>query len=156
LEFVIETDGMTGGYGATMVLHALSLRVPQACIYGFLGPNGAGKTTAIRMLLGLLRPVSGEIRLFGQSFPAALPGVLRRVGSLIEQPSLYEHLTGRENLEIARRLKGLEKRDAERAIDALDIADYAGHAVREYSRGMRQRLGVAIAVLGNPETAAAR
>ncbi len=103
------------------------------------------------MILGLLRPVSGDIRLFGQPLPNALPGILRRVGSLIEQPSLYEHLTGRENLEIARRLKGLERRDAERAIDALEMGDYAGNAVREYSRGMRQRLGIAIALLGRPE-----
>jgi ABC-type multidrug transport system ATPase subunit len=151
LELVIETERVTGGYGLTMVLHALSLRVPRASIFGFLGPNGAGKTTAIRMLLGLLRPVSGEIRLFGQRLPAALPGVLRRVGSLIEQPSLYDHLTGRENLEIARRLKGLQRQDAERAIEALGIGDYAGNPVEEYSRGMRQRLGVAIAVLGRPE-----
>src|SRR3954451_9418841 len=148
LEFAIETDRLTGGYGATMVLHAVSLRAPRGCVYGFLGPNGAGKTTAIRMLLGLLRPVSGEIRLFGEALPRALPGVLRRVGSLIEQPSLYDHLTGRENLEIVRRLKGLEHRDADRAIDALGIADYAGDLVSEYSRGMRQRLGVAIAAVG--------
>jgi ABC-2 type transport system ATP-binding protein len=76
LDFVIETDAVTGGYGSTMVLHALSLRVPRAGIYGFLGPNGAGKTTAIRMLLGLLQPVSGEIRLFGRPLRDALPGVL--------------------------------------------------------------------------------
>jgi ABC-type multidrug transport system ATPase subunit len=151
LDFAIETDGLTGGYGITIVLHGLSLRVPQTGIFGFLGPNGAGKTTALRMLLGLLRPVSGEIRLFGQRLPQSLPGVLGRVGSLVEQPSLYDHLTGRENLEIARRLKGLERRDAERAIEALDISDYAGEAVREYSRGMRQRLGIAIAVLGQPD-----
>src|SRR5437899_134065 len=134
-----------------MVLHALSLRAPRASIFGFLGPNGAGKTTAIRMLLGLLRPVTGEIRLFGQRLPDALPGVLKRVGSLVEQPSLYEHLTGRENLEILRRLKGLERRDRELAIEALDMGDYAGNPVQEYSRGMRQRLGVAIAVLGRPD-----
>ena len=151
MDLVIETESVTGGYGFTMVLHALSLGVPRASIYGFLGPNGAGKTTALRMLLGLLRPVSGEIRLFGRRLPDALPAVLQRVGSLIEQPSLYEHLTGRENLEIARRLRGLERRDAERAIESLGMRDYAGNPVEQYSRGMRQRLGVAIAVLGAPE-----
>ena len=103
MEFAIETERLTGGYGATIVLRSLSLNVPRGSIFGFLGPNGAGKTTAIRMLLGLLRPVSGVVRLFGEPVPHALPGILRRVGSLIEQPSLYEHLTGRENLEIARR-----------------------------------------------------
>jgi lantibiotic transport system ATP-binding protein len=151
LEFAIETEAVTGGYGATMVLHSLSLRVPRGSIFGFLGPNGAGKTTAIRMLLGLLRPVSGQIRLFGQRLPDALPGLFRRVGSLIEQPSLYDHLTGKENLDIARRLKGLDRLDAERAIEALGMGDYAGNPVEEYSRGMRQRLGVAIAVLGRPD-----
>jgi ABC-2 type transport system ATP-binding protein len=151
VEFVIETEGLTGGYGIKMVLHNLSLRVPRGSIFGFLGPNGAGKTTVIRMLLGLLQPVSGEIRLFDRPLRGALPNVLRRIGSLIEQPSLYEHLTGRENLEIARRLKGLERRDADRAIDALGVGEYVGNRVCEYSRGMRQRLGIAIAVLGNPE-----
>jgi ABC-2 type transport system ATP-binding protein len=103
------------------------------------------------MLLGLLQPASGDIRLFGRPLREGLPGVLRRIGSLIEQPSLYEHLTGRENLEIARRLKRLDRAATGRAIEALDIGDYVGVPVREYSRGMRQRLGVAIAALGNPE-----
>jgi ABC-2 type transport system ATP-binding protein len=103
------------------------------------------------MLLGLLRPVSGDIRLLGERLPEALPGALRRVGSLIEQPSLYEHLTGRENLEIVRRLKGAGRADAERAVEALGMGDYAGNPVAEYSRGMRQRLGIAIAVLGRPD-----
>lgn len=151
MEFVIETERLTGGYGHRMVLSGFSLRVPPASIFGFLGPNGAGKTTAIRMLLGLVEPASGEIRLFGRPLRGALPGVLRRIGCLIEQPSLYDHLTGRENLEIVRRLKELKSGDTDRAIEALRIGDYAGNRVEEYSRGMRQRLGIAIALLGNPE-----
>jgi ABC-2 type transport system ATP-binding protein len=151
LDFAVETDALTGGYGSTMVLHALSLRVPRASVYGFLGPNGAGKTTAMRMLLGLLEPVSGEVRLFGRPLRESLPGALRRVGTLIEQPSLYDHLTGRENLEILRRLKGATRADVERAIEAIGIGEYVGNPVSEYSRGMRQRLGVAIAILGSPE-----
>lgn len=151
MDFVIETRDMTGGYGATMVLNSVSLRVPFGGIYGFLGPNGAGKTTALRMLLGLLRPVSGDIRLFGAPLRETLPGVLRRVGALIEQPSLYDHLTGRENLDIVRRLKRLDRREVERAIEAMEIGDYVGNRVDEYSRGMRQRLGIAMAALGGPE-----
>jgi len=150
-EFAIETDRLTGGYGIKMVVQALGLRVPRGSVYGFLGPNGAGKTTAMRMLLGLLDPACGEVRLFGRPLRESLPGVLRRIGSLLEEPSLYEHLTGRENLEIVRRLKGLARRDAEQAIEAMEIGDYAGGAVREYSRGMRQRLGVAMAAMGKPE-----
>src|SRR5580658_267886 len=109
MEFVVETDRLIGGYGKSLVLRQVSLRVPRASIYGFLGPNGAGKTTAMRLILGLLRPSSGMIRLFGEPLDQCLPGILRRVGALIEQPSLYDHLTGEENLEIARRLKFLSK-----------------------------------------------
>jgi lantibiotic transport system ATP-binding protein len=155
MDFVIETDRLSGGYGKELVLREVSLRVPRASIYGFLGPNGAGKTTALRMVLGLLQPASGAVRLLGEPIPAALPAILRRVGSLIEQPSLYDHLTGAENLEIARRLKFLKRGDVDRvvdwAIDAMGIGDYLQRRTVEYSRGMRQRLGVAIAMLGNPE-----
>ena len=151
LDLVVETDRLIGGYGKSVVLREVSLRVPRASIYGFLGPNGAGKTTAMRLVLGLLRPVSGKVHLFGEPLSKALPGILRRVGSLIEQPSLYDHLTGEQNLEIARKLKLLERRDSDRAIEAIGIGEYVGKKVRQYSRGMRQRLGVAIAMLGNPE-----
>ncbi len=151
MDFVIETDRLIGGYGKSVVLREVSLKVPRASIYGFLGPNGAGKTTAMRMALGLLWPVSGAIRLFGEPLEGALPAVLRRVGSLIEQPSLYDHLTGKQNLEIARKLKLLKQSDAERAIEAVGVGEYVGKRVGGYSRGMRQRLGVAIAMLGNPE-----
>jgi ABC-2 type transport system ATP-binding protein len=105
----------------------------------------------MRMVLGLLRPTSGEIRLFGEPLKGSLPGVLSRVGSLIEQPSLYDHLTGGENLEIARRLKFLRRGDADRAIEAMGITGFLDKRVKNYSRGMRQRLGVAIAMMGNPE-----
>ena len=148
---VLEADCVTGGYGSTMVLREFSLRVPRGSIYGFLGPNGAGKTTAIRMFLGLLRPVSGAIRLFGETLPAGLPTILRRTGALIEQPSLYDHLTGRENLEIVRKLRGLHPSATDRALEAAGVQPFAGRPVKEYSRGMRQRLGVAIAVIGTPE-----
>jgi ABC-type multidrug transport system ATPase subunit len=151
MDFAIETDRLTGGYGRELVLREVSLRVPRASIYGFLGPNGAGKTTALRMVLGLLRPLSGEIRLFGEPFPGALPRILRRTGSLIEQPSLYDHLTGGENLEITRRLKFAGKGDVARVIDVMGIGEYIQRLTLEYSRGMRQRLGVAIAMLGHPE-----
>lgn len=149
--YVIETDRLIGGYGKTVVLRGISLRVPRGSIFGFLGPNGAGKTTAMRMMLGLLRPVSGEIRLFGEPLKGALPAVLRRVGSLIEQPSLYDHLTGEENLEVARRLKFLKQHDVRLAVEVSGVAGYAEKVTGTYSRGMRQRLGVAIAMLGGPE-----
>src|ERR1700676_3245004 len=108
MQAVVEAERVTGGYGTAMVLRELSLQIPRGSIYGFLGPNGAGKTTAIRMFLGLLRPLSGKVRLFGVTLPAGLPKILRRVGSLIEQPSLYDHLTGHENVEIIRKVRGLQ------------------------------------------------
>ncbi len=151
MEFVIETDRLTGGYGKSVVLREVSLQVPRQSIFGLLGPNGAGKTTLIRMILGLLRPVAGEVRLFGESLNPALPFILRRVGSLIEQPSLYEHLTGTENLEIARTLRFLTQADIDCAVRLVKIGKFIHRRVKEYSRGMRQRLGVAIAILGNPE-----
>ncbi len=151
MDLAIKTDRLTGGYGRELVLREVSLRVPRASIYGFLGPNGAGKTTALRMVLGLLRPLSGEIRLFDQPLPGALPRILSRIGSLIEQPSLYDHLTGAENLDIARRLKFAGTGDVARVIEAMGIGDYVHRRTVEYSRGMRQRLGIAIAMLGRPE-----
>ena len=151
MDLTIETEQVIGGYGTTLVLREVSLQVPRGSLYGFLGPNGAGKTTLMRMLLGLLPAVSGAIRLFGRPVEEALPGELRRVGSLIEQPSLYDHLTGAENLEIARRLKGLGGADVARMVDAFEMGRYLKQRVKEYSRGMRQRLGVAIALLGEPE-----
>jgi lantibiotic transport system ATP-binding protein len=151
MEYIVETERLTGGYGKSMVLREVSLKVPKGCIYGFLGPNGAGKSTAMRMLLGLLRPASGEIRLIGEPLRSSVPGIFRRVGSLIEQPSLYDHLTGKENIEITRILRGLKPSDANRAIEAMGVSDYLEKRVKRYSRGMRQRLGLALAVLGNPE-----
>lgn len=149
--YVVETDRLVGGYGKSLVLRQVSLRVPHGTIFGFLGPNGAGKTTALRMILGLLRPYSGTVSLFGQPLPAALPSVLKRVGSLIEQPSLYDHLTGAENLQIAALLRGAGTAEVDRVAKAMGIDSYAALRTGGYSRGMRQRLGLAIAMLGNPE-----
>jgi ABC-2 type transport system ATP-binding protein len=150
-DLAIETTLLTGGYGKTVVLREVSLKIPRGSIYGFLGPNGAGKTTLMRMLLGLLHPVSGEIHVFGAPLHPALPGILKRIGSLIEQPSLYDHLTGAENLEIARTLKFASHADVTLAIEAAGVEAFLTQRVREYSRGMRQRLGVATALLGRPE-----
>src|SRR5258708_4397455 len=106
-----------------MVLRQFSLRVPRGSLFGFLGPNGAGKTTALRMILGLLRPASGSVRLFGESL-ASHRHLLGRVGSLIEQPSLYDHLTGTENLEIAALLKGVGRSEIARVSEAMEIGTY--------------------------------
>ena len=105
-EYLIETRGLTRRFGNHVAVSKLNLLVPKAGVYGFLGPNGAGKTTAIRMLLGLIRPDAGEVRLFGQTLNSNQRTLMSRVGALVEALSLYPHLTGRENLEVTQRLLG--------------------------------------------------
>lgn len=146
--YVIETDGLTRGFGARKVVEQLNLRVPSGGIYGFLGPNGAGKTTTIRMLLGLIRPDSGSVRIFGERFSRR---ALSRIGSLVEAPSLYPHLTGFENLEVNRRLVGEAPASIGRALAIVRLTRDADRLVREYSLGMRQRLGIALALLNSPD-----
>ena len=155
-ERLIETRGLTRRFGARVAVNKLDLSVPSAGVYGFLGPNGAGKTTAIRMLLGLIRPDHGEVRLFGaavagKSVKGNRANVMRRVGALVESPSLYPHLTGRENLEVTRRLLGARRNLIDHALDTVKLTQDADRRVREYSLGMRQRLGLALALLNQPE-----
>lgn len=149
--YLIETRGLTRRFGSQLAVDDLNLLVPEAGVYGFLGPNGAGKTTAIRMLLGLIRPNAGEVRLFGQSLNGNHLSVMRRVGALVEAPSLYPHLTGRENLEVTRRLLGADRNLIELALATVKLTKDADRRVREYSLGMRQRIGLALALLNKPE-----
>ena len=152
MQFLIETRELTRRFGARVAVDELNLSVPAAGVYGFLGPNGAGKTTAIRMLLGLIRPNAGEVRLFGVHATAGnRASLMRRVGALVESPSLYPHLTGRENLEVTRRLLGAPRNLIDLALDTVTLAKDADRRVREYSLGMRQRLGLALALLNKPE-----
>jgi len=150
-EHLIETHSLTRRFGTRLAVNKLNLHVPAAGVYGFLGPNGAGKTTAIRMLLGLLRPNAGEVRLFGSALTKNRRQLMRRVGALVEFPSLYPHLTGRENLEVTRRLLGAPRNLIEDALKTINLARDADRRVREYSLGMRQRLGLALALLNKPE-----
>src|SRR5678815_1901792 len=149
--YLIETRGLTRRFGSQRAVDDLNLLVPAAGVYGFLGPNGAGKTTAIRMLLGLIRPNAGEVCLFGQSLNGNQQLLMRRVGALVEAPSLYPHLTGRENLEVTRRLLGSDRNLIGLALATVKLTQDADRRVREYSLGMRQRLGLALALLNNPE-----
>jgi ABC-2 type transport system ATP-binding protein len=148
---LIETRGLTRRFSTQLAVNNLNLSVPAGEVYGFLGPNGAGKTTAIRMLLGLIRPNAGEVRLFGQSLNGNHQSLMRRVGALVESPSLYPHLTGRENLEVTRRLLGSPRNLIDVALETIKLTKDAHRRVREYSLGMRQRLGLALALLNKPE-----
>jgi ABC-2 type transport system ATP-binding protein len=146
--YAIETEALTRAFGTRTAVEQLNLLVPAGGIYGFLGPNGAGKTTTIRMLLGLIRPDSGTVRVFGNQFERS---VLNRVGSLVETPSLYPHLTGRENLEVTRRLIGAAHDNVGRVLAIVRLTRDADRLVREYSLGSKQRLGLALALLNSPE-----
>ena len=130
----------------------LDLTVPQGCVYGFLGPNGAGKSTTMKMLLGLVHPTGGSVELLGHTLNEENRiGLLRQTGSLIESPSGYLHLTARENLAIAADLKGVERRDIDRVLDVVHLTSAANRKVGQYSLGMKQRLGIATALLGSPK-----
>lgn len=148
---VVTTVQLAKAFGGTRAVSDLSLQVPRQCVYGFLGPNGAGKTTTIRMLLGLLRPDYGEISIFGLDLGACLKKILRKVGSLVEAPSIYPHLTGRENLRVLTQLVNIRPSRIDEVLRIVDLADAAGKRAGRYSQGMKQRLGLAMALLNEPE-----
>mgnify|MGYP005843924259 CR=1 FL=1 len=147
---VITTSGLTRRYKKITVVDNLNLSVPQGAVFGFLGPNGAGKTTTIRMLLGLIHPNQGQVLLFGLPFEKNRNAVLRRIGALVETPSFYSHLTGYENLEVTRRLINAQKKQISRVLRIVNLEKDADRHVREYSLGMRQRLGLALALINEP------
>jgi lantibiotic transport system ATP-binding protein len=148
---IIEVTGLSRRFGSVKAVDGANLRVPAGSIYGFLGPNGAGKTTTIRILLGLLRPHGGQVQLFGRTMPGQRLDALRRVGTLVEMPSLYPHLTGWENLEVIRRMIDATPAQVRRALAIVGLEKDASRLVRGYSQGMRQRLGIALALLPVPE-----
>jgi lantibiotic transport system ATP-binding protein len=148
---VIETQGVTRRFGRLTVVDHLDLQVPRDSIYGFLGPNGAGKTTSIRMILGLIRPDEGSIRVLGRPLQSNRKSILSKVGALVEVPSLYPHLSGYENLLVIQTLVNGKKADIERVLKIVDMQGSAHRLVREYSLGMRQRLALAMAMLNMPQ-----
>jgi ABC-type multidrug transport system ATPase subunit len=151
MEAAVRIEEVWKTFGNTTAVRGLSLSVPPQSVYGFLGPNGAGKSTTIRMMLGLQRPDRGAVFLFGRPLAAERIAALRRIGSIVESPSLYPHLTGRENLEIHRRLLTLPKSSIDEALETVDLLSAGDRLVRNYSSGMKQRLALAQALLGTPE-----
>ena len=149
---IIETRNLCKRYGTVMRVTNLALQVPEGSIYGFLGPNGAGKSTTLKMILGLVRPTQGEIQVFGQPMNRGNRiAVLRQVGSLIESPSYYGHLTGEENLRIVQTLRGLPPKAIREVLEIVRLEGQRGKKVCHYSLGMKQRLGIATALLGYPK-----
>lgn len=152
MQTVIETQSLSKIYGSRPAVDRVSLHVPQGCVYGFIGPNGAGKSTTMKMLLGLIHPSAGQVFLLGQELTAQNRlSLLRQTGSLIESPSGYLHLTAQENLTIVADLKGVSRKDISRVLEIVHLTKDRNRKVGQFSLGMKQRLGIAMALLGNPE-----
>lgn len=149
---IIKTTGLSYHYSKSVqTLSDINLEVEKGSIYGFLGPNGSGKTTTLSLLLGLLNNQKGDIEIFGQHLQANRTNILRKVGSLIETPSLYGHLTAKENLEVYRKVYGASKAKVDEVLNTVNLGDTGKKAVKKFSLGMKQRLSIALALLPNPE-----
>jgi ABC-type multidrug transport system ATPase subunit len=148
-ETVVATHELTKRYGHRLAADAVSLTVRRGEVYGFLGPNGAGKTTTLRMVLGLVRPTSGSAVVLGR--PAGTADVVARVGALVEGPGFYPYLTGCDNLRVMARYRRLAETAADRALARVGLAARGGDRFTSYSLGMKQRLGVAAALMGDPD-----
>jgi ABC-2 type transport system ATP-binding protein len=152
---VIEVEGLRKEYrrlrgGSTLAVDSLDLSVPEGGVFGFLGPNGAGKTSTIRCLLDLVRPTSGTCRVLGADSQRDLSKVITRIGSIVETPALFPNFSGRRNLQLLARIHGIGNARVDEMLDRVGLADRAGDRVKTYSLGMRQRLGVAAALLRDP------
>ena len=149
---IVQTTGLCKQYSQSMRVRDLNLSVPEGCIYGFLGPNGAGKSTTLKMILGLVHPTAGQISVFGKAVNQQNRlDILKQVGSLIESPSYYGHLTGEENLRIVQMLRDVPERDVRQVLEIVRLQNQKDKKVAHYSLGMKQRLGIAAALLGFPK-----
>jgi ABC-type multidrug transport system ATPase subunit len=147
---IVETHGLTKRYGsAVLAVDSVDMRVRRGEVYGFLGPNGAGKTTTLRMLVGLIRPTSGSATVAGHG--PGDPAGLKRIGSLIESPGFYPYLSGRENLRVVADLASVDQKRVNEVLDLVELSTRAHRKFGTYSTGMKQRLGVAAALLKDPE-----
>lgn len=146
----IETTELTRRFKRHLAVDAVSMTVPEQAVYGFLGRNGAGKTTTLKMLLGLIRPSGGTARICGVDVGGDRLGAARKVGALLEAHGFYGNLSGRENLDLTRCLVGLPRTEIDRVLEVVEMSEHAGRRVSDYSLGMRQRLGLARAMLGAP------
>ena len=149
-EYVIETNNLTKRYKNFVSVNNLSIHIKRGSIYGFLGPNGAGKSTTMKMLLGMSKPTGGKFQIDGKRMPEERIAILKEIGSFIESPSYYPNLTGRENLEIIRKILGLKKSDVDDALEIVGLTEFGDRLVKKYSLGMKQRLGLAGALIGRP------
>lgn len=150
MDYIITTEQLTKKYKSFTAVDNVSLKIQKGSIYGFLGPNGAGKSTTMKMLLGLTAPTKGSFTIDGKQFPGDRLSILKEVGSFIESPSFYANLTGEENLDIIRRILGLQGSSVRDALELVGLTEFGGRLAKKYSLGMKQRLGLAGAMLGRP------
>ena len=151
METIVKTTDLSKYFGKQQVIKSVNLNVPKGQVYGFLGPNGAGKTTVIKMLLSLTKVSSGQITIFDKNLKSNRINILREVGSLVENPSYYGHLTAYENLEVFRKIFGVNKARSTEVLETVGLSHTNKKRVKNFSLGMKQRLGIGTALLGDPD-----
>ena len=147
---IIETQNLTKSYADFTAVSNVNLHITKGAVYGFLCPNGAGKSTTMKMFLGLTKPTSGSFTIDGKKYPEARVEILKEVGSFIEAPAFYGNLSGEENLEIVRKILGLPKSSVSEALEIVGLTQFRKRLAKKYSLGMKQRLGLASALIGQP------
>lgn len=147
---MIETQNLTKAYSGFTAVSGINMHIPKGTVYGFLGPNGAGKSTTMKMFLGLTRPTGGSFVIGGKQYPQNRVEILKEVGSFIEAPAFYGNLSGEENLDIIRKILGLPKSSVGEALELVGLTQFKGRLAKKYSLGMKQRLGLAGALIGRP------
>ena len=147
---IIETKNLTKSYGSFTAVSNVNLHIRKGTVYGFFGPNGAGKSTTMKMFLGLTRPTLGSFQIDGKTFPNDRVAILKEIGSFIESPAFYGNLTGEENLDIIRRILKLPKHSVKDALELVGLTEFKDRPAKKYSLGMKQRLGLACALIGHP------
>lgn len=147
---IIETKNLTKSYADFTAVSGINLHIPKGAVYGFLGPNGAGKSTTMKMFLGLTKPSGGSFTIDGKKYPENRVQILKEIGSFIEAPAFYGNLSGEENLEIIRKILGLPKSSVAEALEIVGLTQFKKRLAKKYSLGMKQRLGLASALIGKP------
>ena len=147
---IIETKNLTKSYADFTAVSGINLHIPKGAVYGFLGPNGAGKSTTMKMFLGLTKPTGGSFTIDGKMYSENRVQILKEIGSFIETPAFYGNLSGEENLEIIRKILGLPKSSVAEALEIVGLTQFKKRLAKKYSLGMKQRLGLASALIGKP------
>ncbi|MCB2305736.1 ABC transporter ATP-binding protein [Clostridium estertheticum] len=150
-KYVLKVDNLSKKYKNIKVVDNINLNVKEGTIYGFLGPNGAGKSTTIRMILGLIKATSGTVKLFGDDIQENRIKILKRIGAIVESPSYYGHLSAYDNLKIWSELKGVNSNKIIEVLKLLNLSEAKDKKVNNFSLGMKQRLGIAQALIGDPD-----